>query len=153
MEVYDPLLHRHNEVGVKCLCGTTPVQHNTNNDLLPEQIQEESMSEDKSQKPQASYIPIDAYEEVCLAWHNSNAPSEQYPQGKYPKNNWRGNPNISWTETADSLIRHLNDFMSGKVIIDPESKKHVLANMMCRGFMLLEMALKNTGKDDRFKEK
>jgi len=106
--------------------------------------------EDKSAKPQWSYLPNDALNEIALAWHYSNSPTPEYPNGKYPKNNWRNNPHISWTQTIDSLLRHIADFREGQIETDPESKRHVLGNAGCRLLMLLQMALTRTGNDDRF---
>ena len=109
-------------------------------------LKEERM-EDKSQKPQWSYLPVEALNEVAIAWHLSNSGNPP----KYKKGNWMNNPDISWTSCLDSLQRHKNDFVVGKEV-DSETGRHALAHLICRGLMLLQMSLHSTGNDDRYKE-
>ena len=101
-------------------------------------------------KAKWSYLPKSALDEISIAWDISNSPTAEYPKGKYPKHNWRNNENISYSDCYDSLMHHLADFMEGQDK-DPETQRHALAHAGCRLLMLLEISLKGTGNDDRFK--
>lgn len=66
---------------------------------------------------------------------------------KYAAHNWR--KGLSWSETEDSAMRHLNKWKRGENI-DPESGLHHLAHFTCNALFLLTMVLTGTGTDDRF---
>ena len=70
-------------------------------------------------------------------------------QGKYKADDWR--KGVSWRENYDSLQRHLMDYYKG-IDFDKETGIETLAHAGCRLLMALEMQLKKTGTDDRFKE-
>ena len=101
--------------------------------------------EDKSDKPQISRLPKDALYEICKVFQSV---TDKLDPPKYKRDDWR--TGVSWKNNYDSLQRHLMDFIEGKNM-DEETNLHILAHAGCRILMQLEMALKGTGTDDRFK--
>jgi hypothetical protein len=69
---------------------------------------------------------------------------------KYDRGNWRNG--LSWTQTADSLLRHLTAFLSGEDD-DPESGLPHTAHVMCNALFLAEMYHQRPDLDDRSKLK
>lgn len=107
------------------------------------------MKTKKEEVARWSYLPTAALNETSIAWHLSNSPNKEYPKGKYKKHSWR-KADVSWVDTYDSLQHHLTDFIEGQDY-DLETKRKTLSHAMCRLLMLLEMQLKGTGIDDRYK--
>ena len=69
-----------------------------------------------------------------------------YGAKKYAARNWQ--KGLSWTETTDSLLRHLLAFMSGEET-DAESGLPHLDHMMTNAMFLSHFQKTKTGTDDR----
>jgi hypothetical protein len=65
---------------------------------------------------------------------------------KYAPWNWANG--LSWNETYDSLVRHLNKWFMGEER-DPESGRLHLGHVFCNAMFLLHFAITGTGTDDR----
>lgn len=110
---------------------------------VSEFVRQEECMEDKSQRPKMSTLPVDALFKIAMVFQWVIA------QGKYKADDWR--KGVSWRENYDSLQRHLMDYYKG-IDFDKETGIETLAHAGCRLLMALEMQLKKTGTDDRFKE-
>lgn len=128
-----------------CSLHDFPYNYNCIICLNPEELMKEEV------KPQWSYLPKAALDEVTRAWHLSNSPTKEHPNGKYAKHNWRNNSSMSWAKNYDSMQHHLTDYGEGKDF-DKDTKRYMLAHLICRALMALEMQIKGTGTDDRYKE-
>lgn len=102
------------------------------------------MKEDKSGRPNISTLPIDSLFKIALVFQ------WVIKQGKYKEDDWR--KGVSWKDNYNSMQRHLMDYYKG-IDIDEETGLPTLAHLGCRLLMALEMQIKKTGTDDRFKEK
>ena len=65
---------------------------------------------------------------------------------KYDSWNW--SKGMSWTETYDCLLRHMQKWMAGEDRDDETGLSH-LAHAMCNAMFLLHFIVTGTGKDDR----
>ena len=65
---------------------------------------------------------------------------------KYDSWNW--SKGLSWTDTYDSLQRHLQAWMRGEDR-DPETGLSHIAHVLCNAMFLLHFIVTRTGKDDR----
>lgn len=70
--------------------------------------------------------------------------------GKYPMHNWR--LGLPWTDTMDSLERHLEAFKDGEDL-DPDSGLPHVYHIACNAAFLVEYYEKHKALDDRFKPK
>lgn len=68
---------------------------------------------------------------------------------KYAPNNWKNG--LSWTETAESLMRHLYAWLDGEDY-DPESGLHHIGHILCNAKFLSYMILFRPDLDDRYKD-
>lgn len=66
---------------------------------------------------------------------------------KYSPNNWK--KGLSWTETCESLQRHLNAFIDGEDN-DQESKLSHVGHILCNAMFLSYMYLFRKDMDDRY---
>lgn len=89
-------------------------------------------------KPRWTLLPLDALAAVV----------EVLEMGarKYAPRNWE--KGLSWSETADSLLRHLVTWHRGERF-DPESRQPHLAHVACNALFLLAHELRGIGTDDR----
>lgn len=99
-------------------------------------------------KTSITQIPPEPIIAVAKVFDKSQEATDQYPNGKYPRNNWR--KGLPWVEgILDSMIRHQYAFLNGENF-DPESglphTSHILANAV----MLSTYFETGTGTDDRF---
>lgn len=65
---------------------------------------------------------------------------------KYDSWNWSNG--LSWTETYESLMRHLNAWYTGEDK-DAETGLSHMAHVLCNAMFLLHFIMFKTGKDDR----
>jgi hypothetical protein len=69
---------------------------------------------------------------------------------KYSAHGWRRNAHKArWSETAESLERHLDSWKKGEDI-DPESGLPHMAHIMCNASFMLEHWESGQGVDDRW---
>lgn len=93
-------------------------------------------------KPKLSFIPLWTLFGEAKVW--------EHGAQKYEAHNWRkGQP---WTQCYDSLMRHLNEWLSGNDI-DEESGLPHLDHAACNLRMLLTYRKTHPELDNRFKEK
>ena len=80
----------------------------------------------------ADMMPAGLIREAGLIWALNNAPTPEYPQGKYPDVN--GEPNyksgIRTTRLLDSAMRHLLALIDGEDV-DPESNRDHAGHLLC----------------------
>lgn len=89
-------------------------------------------------KARMSLLPFDALYELASLFTESTK--------KYPARNWeRG---LSWSETQDSLLRHLTAW-SNKDDVDSESGFNHDVHILWNAIVLVTMRLRGIGKDDR----
>jgi len=69
---------------------------------------------------------------------------------KYDDNNWR--KGLKYTETCESLQRHLNSFIEGEDN-DKESKLSHVGHILCNAMFLSYMTLFRKDLDDRYIDK
>lgn len=100
-------------------------------------------------KPRVGLLPPDALLALAEVYTQACAPSEAYPQGKYPERNWERGMNYS--KVTDSLLRHLLKWMGGEDV-DAESKLLHTAHIAWNAMALLTYQLREIGVDDRGKE-
>ena len=84
-------------------------------------------------------------------WAQNNAPTDEYPEGKYPdlpdgRPNYMGG--IAWMELVESLHRHLGRWLMG-ADLDADSGKSHLAHAFCCLNMLAWMVDRRRDLDDR----
>lgn len=91
-------------------------------------------------KPKLSLVPHSLKQHCALAL--------EYGTQKYAKGNWR--KGLSWSDTLDSLERHLDAFKEGEDL-DPESGLHHLAHMAANVAFLCEFINTRKEFDDREK--
>ena len=85
-----------------------------------------------------SLLPFDALYELASLFTES--------MKKYPARNWeRG---LSWSETADSLLRHMTEWTK-RDDVDKESGFHHDVHILWNAIVLVTMRLRGIGKDDR----
>lgn len=72
-----------------------------------------------------------------------------YGSTKYDAHNWK--KGLKYTETCESLQRHLNAFIEGEDD-DKESKISHVGHIMCNAMFLSYMFLFRKDLDDRYKE-
>ncbi len=70
--------------------------------------------------------------------------------GKKKYDAWNWTKGLSWTQTYESMQRHLNAFMSGEND-DPESGLHHIGHILCNALFLSYMIMTGKGTDDRYK--
>ena len=86
-------------------------------------------------------LPFDALYELASLFTES--------MKKYPARNWeRG---LSWSETQDSLLRHLTEWTK-RDDVDKESGFHHDVHILWNAIVLVTMRLRGIGKDDRMSE-
>lgn len=68
---------------------------------------------------------------------------------KYDNHNWKRG--LKYTETCESLQRHMNSFLEGEDD-DKESKLSHVAHILCNAMFLSYMYLFRKDMDDRFKD-
>ena len=73
-----------------------------------------------------------------------------YGANKYAAHNYR--KGLSWSETLDSLKRHLSAFIKGEDI-DPESGLPHIDHIACNAHFLSHFQKLGSGVDDRWKHK
>jgi len=88
-------------------------------------------------KPRMSLLPFDALREVAKVL--------TFGAQKYAPHNWR--KGLTWSETYDSLIRHLTARLSGE-LRDPETGELHTAQIACNALFLVSFELSGAGKDD-----
>jgi len=95
-------------------------------------------------KPRLSYVleAPDAISGIAEVMHHSTL------SGKYARGNWK--QGLSWTETADSLLRHLTAFVNGEDI-DPDSGKPHVDHISCNALFLGQFHRTHRQFDDRTK--
>lgn len=102
-------------------------------------------------------IKGDRYNEEKLKW--SLLPYEalkpvievlMYGAKKYSAWNWR--KGLSWTETSESLLRHVYSFLNNEDY-DDESKLSHVGHIATNAIFLCYMFLFRKDLDDRYKEK
>ena len=72
--------------------------------------------------------------------------------GAQKYSSWNWSKGLSWTDTTDSLQRHLNSFLEGEDD-DKESKLHHVGHILCNAMFLSYMFLFRKDMDDRHKDK
>lgn len=65
---------------------------------------------------------------------------------KYGDRNWEGG--LSWTETSESLLRHLTAWLQGEDL-DQESGLNHVAHIGCNALFLCAHVVRGIGQDDR----
>ena len=73
----------------------------------------------------------------------------EFGSKKYGPNNWK--KGLKVTETIDSLIRHLIDYLNGEDS-DKESGLPLTGHILCNAMFLAYTERFNKGFDDRFKD-
>lgn len=85
-----------------------------------------------------SLLPFDALYELASLFTES--------MKKYPARNWE--KGLSYSETSDSLLRHLTEWMNKKDI-DSESGFYHDVHILWNAIVLVTMRLRGIGRDDR----
>ncbi len=93
---------------------------------------------DDGGKPRMDLLPFDALLDV--------ADVLDYGAKKYAARNWE--KGMLWGRMSGAALRHLGRWMTGENV-DPESGRHHLAHFACCALMLLALAKRNVGTDDR----
>lgn len=112
---------------------------------VAEQLWEEATTQAERHnagKPRLSLVPVEAYTAMASVL--------EFGARKYAPNQWR--QGLPYTETLDSLLRHVNAFLAGEDI-DPESNCPHLAHAMCNAAFLITFEQMGLGLefDDRWK--
>lgn len=97
------------------------------------------------QKIRVSWVPREVVEGMAKVLM---ANAEEYG-GKYPRHNWK--KGLPWTETAESLLRHLHDFLEGKDV-DEEDGQYLIDKILCNAGFLAYYRTHCPEMDDREKE-
>lgn len=91
-------------------------------------------------KVRISLVPFEVIAEVAKAL--------MFGAAVHGLHNWR--KGMSWSEVADSLLRHYTAWESGEDR-DPETGLYHLSLLLCNGIFLLYYQLHGLGLDDRFR--
>lgn len=70
----------------------------------------------------------------------------EFGASKYGENNWK--KGLSYTETTESLLRHVYSFLQGEDT-DEESKLHHIGHILCNAMFLSYMIKNRPNLDDR----
>ena len=100
---------------------------------------------DNKGKSHLSLVPLSMIVAVAdVIWKSSKNGG-----GKYPLHNWR--KGLSWSDTADCLLRHVHKWLEGEDF-DQETGLHHLAHAACNIAFLIEYVKTKPELDDRFKQ-
>lgn len=91
-----------------------------------------------SGKPQWSLVPFSALEPMVRVL--------EFGASKYAKHNWK--KGLPYTETCESMLRHIYAFMEGEDN-DPESGQSHIGHIMCNALFLSYFIKNNPELDNR----